>query len=152
MIYAHITDGIIDAVGRLPKGADADGQWLEPLTDVNAHLAGWFPVTDTPRPADTATTTFDRSVVLVAGVPTVTWAERLKTQAELDSEVAAAESTVRRTDLQASVSVLRQWADDAAATTVTAGNIAAVTQTMVNRLGIFFDRFADSVIEQFGQG
>lgn len=52
------------------------------------------------------------------------------------------------TNLDGVVSTLRSWASDARATTVTAGNVVAVTQTMVNRLGVFFDRFADLLVNQ----
>lgn len=43
------------------------------------------------------------------------------------------------------VSVLRQWADDAESTTVTSGNAVATLQQVVNRLGKFFDNFADLI-------
>lgn len=41
------------------------------------------------------------------------------------------------------VAVLRQWAADADAVTVTSGNAVATLATVVDRLGVFFDRFAD---------
>ena len=157
MTYAYITDATINAeAGNVPTAARRldDGRWVLALRDASVELqeaCGWFAVTDTPRPPDTPTTTHDRTVELVNNVPTVVWTERPKTQAELDAEQAAAESTVRRTDLQAAVSTLRQWSDDAEATTVTNGNNQAVTQTMVTRLGVFFDRFADLLTETYGQ-
>ncbi len=43
------------------------------------------------------------------------------------------------------VTTLRQWALDAAGTTVTTGNQVAVLQQVVDRLGVFFDRFADLI-------
>lgn len=43
------------------------------------------------------------------------------------------------------VATLRSWATDAAGTTVTNGNNTTVTQTMVTRMGLFFDRFADLI-------
>ena len=96
-MYAHIANNTITTVGQLPKGADADGQWIEPLTDVNAHLAGWLPVTDTAKPADTPTTTTDRSVELVANVPTVVWTQRNKTADEIASDTATTNGTTIRT-------------------------------------------------------
>lgn len=58
------------------------------------------------------------------------------TQGELDENT-------RMTNLRASIATLRTWANDARNTTVTSGNHIATTQTIVNRLGTFFDRFAD---------
>jgi len=99
MTYAHITDNAITAVGRLPKAADANGQWIE-LTPENAHLAGWFEVVDTPRPADTPTTTHDRSVELVNGTPTVVWTPRDWTVDEFTARTAEANSTTIRTQAE----------------------------------------------------
>lgn len=53
----------------------------------------------------------------------------------------------RETDLAGSIATLRQWADDARGTTVTQINAVTVLGTVVNRLGTFFDRFAD-LLEQ----
>lgn len=50
-----------------------------------------------------------------------------------------------RANLHASIATLRQWAADARATNVTQGNAVATLQTVVNRLGTFFDRFADDL-------
>lgn len=98
MTYAHITDSVIQAVGRLPQSARRldTQEWVLGLADATVTLreaCGWFPVTDTTRPEDTATTTHDRTVELVAGVPTVVWTERPKTQAELDAEQETANRT-----------------------------------------------------------
>ena len=68
------------------------------------------------------------------------------------ADTAAAESDTRRTSLTGAVVTLRQWADDANATTVTSGNAVATLQVVVDRLGVFFDRFADLIVEQYGQG
>lgn len=43
------------------------------------------------------------------------------------------------------VTALRQWATDAENTTVTTGNAVATLQVVVDRLGTFFDRFADLI-------
>lgn len=52
---------------------------------------------------------------------------------------------LRMSSVISAVPTLRTWASDAAATTVTPGNSVAVLQTVVNRLGVFFSRFADLV-------
>lgn len=49
----------------------------------------------------------------------------------------------KRVALKNAIPVLRGWADDAEGTTVTSGNAVNVLQTVVNRLGKFFDNFAD---------
>lgn len=49
----------------------------------------------------------------------------------------------RENNLSGSIATLRQWAADARAVTVTPGNSVATLQTVTNRLGVFFDRFAD---------
>lgn len=57
----------------------------------------------------------------------------------------------RESNLTQGIAVLRQWADEAAMTTVTQGNAVAVLNNVVTRLGIFFDRFADLLENQFGE-
>lgn len=56
------------------------------ITDAELNACGWFRVTTTTRPADTATQIAVRSLTVVAGVPTETWTMRSKTQAELDAD------------------------------------------------------------------
>lgn len=99
--YALVIDNTIEAVqGRLPRGADADGQWIEPVTEQNAASCGWLPVVDVPRPADTDTDTHDRTVELVNGTPTVVWTARPWTPDELLSRARQTTSDTL-TDLQA---------------------------------------------------
>lgn len=97
MSYALVVDNTIQAeAGSLPSSARtlADpGQWITglPWTPVEVQRStGWFEVVQAARPADTPTATWERSLTLVAGVPTETWTERNKTQAELDAERRAA--------------------------------------------------------------
>jgi hypothetical protein len=49
----------------------------------------------------------------------------------------------RRESFAQAIGTLRQWAKDADAVTVTQGNAVQVLQVVVDRLGVFFDRFAD---------
>lgn len=90
-LYAHVAANAVDAVGQPPLLYDDGARWWDLRDRDPAILAtlGWLPVTQTPRPADTDTTTHDYSVTLVGGVPTETWTERPKTQAELDAATAA---------------------------------------------------------------
>lgn len=87
MMYAHVTNGAVDAVGRPPDTTWAGGRWydLRTLDPTALAACGWVPATPTSRPADTATTTWDSSWAVSGGTATQVWAERPKTQAELDS-------------------------------------------------------------------
>jgi hypothetical protein len=51
----------------------------------------------------------------------------------------------KRSNVEQAVASLRSWAEDARNTTVTGANNDTVTQTVVDRLGTFFDRFADLI-------
>lgn len=80
---------VIDITSRLPTAARrlSDGAWLCPpdgqWTTPQAESCGWHAVVDTPRPDDTPTTTHDRTIDLVGGVPTVVWTERALTAQEV---------------------------------------------------------------------
>jgi hypothetical protein len=87
------------------------------------------------------------------GIVTVTPVDGPVTTAAAAPQVVAAliESTVidaRRLRLDQAAATLRQWAADADATTVTAGNAVAVLGVVVDRLAVFFDRFADLLDER----
>ena len=64
---------------------------------------------------------------------------------KVDSNDAGVVLNQKATNVSQAVTALRQWASDAAGTTVTTGNQVAVLQQVVNRLGTFFDRFADLI-------
>lgn len=90
-MYAYVTDSIVHAVGRLPQAARrADtGQWVLGLPDATVELqqaCGWYAVADATRPTDNDTTTHDRTVELVDGIPTVVWTQRAKTADETFAE------------------------------------------------------------------
>jgi hypothetical protein len=46
-------------------------------------------------------------------------------------------------NLETAIATLRQWALDAQGVTVTSGNAVAVLQQVVDRSGVFYDKFAD---------
>lgn len=54
--------------------------------------------------------------------------------------------------LTQAVPTLRQWAADAEATTATNTNAVQVLNVVIDRLGVFFDRFADLLENQYGTG
>ena len=93
-MYALILSNEIQSVGNLPRAARRidTGQWVMPpggvWTDMQAATCGYVPVVDVPRPADTATDTFVRSVELVSFTPTVVWTARPWTVEELAAQQA----------------------------------------------------------------
>jgi hypothetical protein len=95
-MYAQIIDNAIGQTGGLPDSARRvdSGAWVLGLADADQatrEACGWFEVDDTARPDDTATTTHDQLIELVAGVPTVVWTERAKTAEELNPPVSDSE-------------------------------------------------------------
>lgn len=106
-LYALVTGGVVQAVaGGPPDSARRldTGQWVLGLSDAPQELrraCGWYEVVGTPRPADTATTTHDRSYEWDGVTVTETWTERPKTQDELDAETAE----VKRLELDRAIAV-----------------------------------------------
>ncbi len=106
MSYALVINNAVTAEqGALPDSARRldTQQWVLGLPAAGVtlqHACGWYAVTDVAKPADTPTVTTDRSLTLVAGVPTVTWTSRPKTQAEIDSATAAANQATIQTQAQ----------------------------------------------------
>lgn len=91
MTYALIQDNQIQSIGSLPNSARRldTQEWVMGLATAPPELVaatGWAEVVDTARPADTATTTHDRSIELVNGTPTVVWTQRAKTPDDLAGE------------------------------------------------------------------
>ena len=99
-LYALTTDGqtVTTTTATIPPtGARRldTGAWVTPPADGwTADLlaaCGWLPVTEVPRPADTATTTSDPApVALVAGVPTQQWTVRPWTADEVARQAESA--------------------------------------------------------------
>jgi hypothetical protein len=107
MTYALVRANVIEQVGPPRLWFDGARWWdFRPADPATYAAAGWLPVTDVARPADTATDTFDRSVTLVGGVPTVTWTARPWTVEELAARTAAANEAVIDTGLAADIAVM----------------------------------------------
>lgn len=66
-------------------------------------------------------------------------------EAAVDAYQAGLDLLQKANNVEQSVTTLRSWAEDARNTTVTGANNDAVTQQVVDRLGTFFDRFADLI-------
>ena len=154
MTYALVKDGVVEEVGELPaSGRRLDtGEWVMGLRDAPEELVeacGWFPLIEPPLPEENETGVHEASVEIVDGKPTVVWTERPKTQAELDARSRRDSAREKSLILKQAVPTLRQWADDAESTTVTPNNNIAVLNTVLDRLAIFFDRFADLLETQY---
>lgn len=159
MSYARVVDGVaVEVAARFPARGwvvtnddPPQGHW-EPITDdATAARHGWFQVVSVARPADTETTTYDRSWVLHGSQWVETWTERDKTADELARAAARAASGARRGDLRGAVRTLRDWSSQMEAHTVTQQNAVNTVQLLVDRMAVFFDRFADLIVEEFGE-
>lgn len=117
MIYAHIVNGGIVALGQPPLVEYDGARWWDLRDPAIRTARGWREVVTVPRPADTATTTSDYAVTLVGGIPTETWTVRAWTAAELAARaqqaVEAALADETRAAAQATLTVAQQqWAAD----------------------------------------
>jgi len=98
-MYAHVTNGVVDAVGSPPQLVEQDGRWWD-LRDrdlATLALVGWFPVTETARPADTATTTWEPVFTPGDGDVDQSWSEVPKTPEQIEAEGnAVAQATIEQ--------------------------------------------------------
>ena len=107
----------------------------------------WVPVVDGSIP------TYDPDLEYITTAPDVvtltevtrTYVKVAYTAEELVQRADDADRDAKMTNVGNSVATLRAWAVDAEGTTVTQGNAVATVQTVVTRLGVFFDRFADLI-------
>ena len=125
------------------------GQVLRVRKETTPPNIAWkILIVDTNIPAFNPTTEklVDTNIVTST---TITQAKIVKalTQQEIDDRAALiADNTDReakRVLVKNAIPTLRQWALDAQSVNVNNGNNNAVTQQLVDRTGIFFDRFAD---------
>jgi hypothetical protein len=82
MIYVKLIDGQIVKIASVKPESDRrldTGEWV--LGYVGPEC-GWYYADTQPRPVETTTLTYDRSLQLIDGVPTIVWIEREKTLAE----------------------------------------------------------------------
>lgn len=92
MFYAHVTNGTVDATGFPPDTLFSNGRWwdLRTLDLTTLAAVGWFPVTETARPADTSTTTWQEQFTPGVGDVDQSWVEVPKSAAQLQREQEAA--------------------------------------------------------------
>lgn len=137
--YTFVQNDTIQSVGQLPRSARRldTREWVMGLASAPAPLVeacGWFPVTDVARPADTGTTTFDRSVELVNGTPTVVWTARAKTTQELANDTETANRATIQTQLTTALAANRTFL--AITTPTTAQNAAQIKALTRQNQGI----------------
>ena len=136
------TDTLTDNGQRHEFGADA----LPDLSHKNPPLK-WVPVVIAADPAfDPATEKLQRAADVITLTELTESREIVaKTAEEQAAYVDNQDRNAKRSAVGGSVATLRQWALDAQGTTVTSGNAVATLQQTVDRLGVFFDRFADLI-------
>lgn len=107
-MLAHITGTTVDQVGTPPATAYAAGRWwdLRTLDPTALAACGWVAATETPRPADTAATTWDSSWTVQAGQAVQVWTERAKTAAETAAATAATNETTVTGEVSTQVDAL----------------------------------------------
>ena len=97
-LYAHTTGGLIDQIGQPPRAAFDGNRWWDLRDRDPAALAatGWMVAQETPRPADTDTTTHDSGWVVDGDHAARTWTPRPWTADELTARTGAANETTIR--------------------------------------------------------
>lgn len=90
-MYAHVTDGTVDiAPGTPPEKIMINGRWvdLRPRDPETLALAGWYPINESAKPADTATHTWNANYALNGAAVDQTWVQVAKTPEQLQQETA----------------------------------------------------------------
>lgn len=147
-MYAHVTDGTVDAVqGQPPQLVYVDGRWwdLRTLDAATLALVGWFPVVEAERPADTATTKWDDAYTLTGDTVTQSWNEVPKSQDEIDEEAARAAREAQRTIVKAIITDLQ--AEKARADAVIAKTNNQITGADTKDVARAAKRIADAAID-----
>lgn len=107
----------------------------------------WVPYVDGPVPAYDPELEYIQAGGIAVSLTEVT---RLYNKVAFTAEQLAAKADdvdrdLKKGNVANAVATLRDWATQSAGTTVTSGNAVTVLQTMVDRVGVFFDRFADLI-------
>lgn len=155
MRFVHVTAGTVDMEGVPPATGYAAGRWWDLRTlDATALTAcGWFPLVETGRPADTPTTTTDRTVANLAGAWTETWTVRAWTTEELSANSARDARAALRTELVAAIAWLRAHADTYRnAPPATTGNTVSYVETLRQDMPVFMAGLADLLAQLFTEG
>lgn len=94
------------------------------------QATGWYAITTTRRPPDTDTTTYDRSVAIVNGVPTETWTARPWTPDGLAAHLAAINRAVIDEAITDAVTELDEIPDG----TLTTAELSDIVRTVAATL------------------
>lgn len=91
-MYAHVSGGVVDSVGRPPSIIRLGGSWCEFVTLDPSDLesVGWYLVIESPRPPDTASETSNDSYEFNGLSVVQVWIVRAKTSEELADDLRAA--------------------------------------------------------------
>jgi hypothetical protein len=145
MLYAHVTNGTVDAVGMPPLLIFSQGRWYDLRNrDINTLIqVGWYPVDETARPGDTATKTWDATYVadpLGQGPVDQVWVQRDKTPTEVQDEQIADGRAQMLADLRNGINAIiaaRTAAQNDIATATTlksqADTLSGQIQTSINQ-------------------
>jgi hypothetical protein len=130
-VYAIVVDDAILSVGSRPR-AYQNHTGLQYATDEQLAALGILPVVNTEQPANTATHTTERSVDLVAGVPTVVWTSRPWTADELAARTRDANDLTMRAEVDQALDGLRQIANSSG--TLTAAQLSNAVRLLARVL------------------
>jgi hypothetical protein len=126
-MYAHVTAGTVDSVGQPPQLVFQDGRWwdLRDRDPATLALVGWYPVTESPKPADTASTKWTPLFTLNGATVIQSWVEVSKTPEEIAADVAEA----NRISIEAKVT---QALTDLAQVRTDLATLAGTANTTIN--------------------
>lgn len=107
-MYAHVTAGTVDSVGQPPQLVYQDGRWwdLRDRDPVTLALVGWYLVTETTRPADTATNTSTAAYTFNGSAVVQSWTVVAKTPEQIAADTAASNSNTIRQLLNDTMPIL----------------------------------------------
>jgi hypothetical protein len=145
-MHAHVSEGVVDQVGRPPRLAYDGTRWwdLRALDPEVLAMVGWFPVTEAARPADTPTTTWDATYTAAGDVVTQAWVQRAKTPQELAAQTEQANMTSIEANLRQDLAAMQTIVDTANAT------IKADPQVYIKDLARALRRIDKMVLGDFG--
>jgi hypothetical protein len=91
-MYAHVTNGTVDSIGTPPNTWFDGTRWwdLRSLDPATLKIAGWYLVSETSKPSDTASVKYIPTYTLSGDTVVQSWTPVAKTPEEIASDTAAA--------------------------------------------------------------
>lgn len=113
-MYAHVSDGVVDTVGRLPIAGWDGTTWLDLKLAEPAVIAlcGWYLVEESAQPGSTAQSVYIPSYSFADDKVIQYWSPRPKTQEELLVDAEATNRASIEEALTASLVALQAIIDD----------------------------------------